>query len=150
MKHRIPSTNWLWRAFIPMMLIVMFLIPKTVLAENALSWETYAQKVRIQEEAKGIYADWDIADKQDLIESLIQMNAMSGSAATRRLLEGDLSTESKHALADQIILRFLGGSSNALVRRMTPCSSRAMRGQMSTVWFRLWLEMRTVARCSSL
>lgn len=92
MKHRIPSTNWLWRAFIPMMLIVMFLIPKTVLAENALSWETYAQKVRIQEEAKGIYADWDIADKQDLIESLIQMNAMSESAATRRLLEGDLST----------------------------------------------------------
>ena len=117
MKHRIPSTNWLWRAFIPMMLIVMFLIPKTVLAENALSWETYAQKVRIQEEAKGIYADWDIADKQDLIESLIQMNAMSESAATRRLLEGDLSTESKHALADQIILRFLGGSSNALVRK---------------------------------
>ena len=102
MKHRIPSTNWLWRAFIPMMLIVMFLIPKTVLAENALSWETYAQKVRIHEEAKGIYADWDIADKQDLIESLIQMNAMSESAATRRLLEGDLSTESKHALADQI------------------------------------------------
>ena len=59
----------------------------------------------------------DIADKQDLIESLIQMNAMSESAATRRLLEGDLSTESKHALADQIILRFLGGSSNALVRK---------------------------------
>ena len=117
MKHRIPSTNWLWRAFIPMMLIVMFLIPKTVLAENALSWETYAQKVRIHEEAEGIYADWDIADKQDLIESLIQMNAMSESAATRRLLEGDLSTESKHALADQIILRFLGGSSNALVRK---------------------------------
>ena len=77
MKCRIPCTNWLWRAFIPMMLIVMFLIPKTVLAENALSWETYAQKVRIQEEAKGIYADWDIADKQALIESLIQMNAMS-------------------------------------------------------------------------
>ena len=117
MKHRIPSTNWLWRAFIPMMLIVMFLIPKTVLAENALSWETYAQKVRIQEEAKGIYADWDIADKQALIEALIQMNAMSESAASRRLLEGDLSTESKHALADQIILRFLGGSSNALVRK---------------------------------
>lgn len=74
-------------------------------------------KVRMQEEAKGIYADWDIADKQDLIESLIQMNAMSESAASRRLLEGDLSTESKHALADQIILRFLGGSSNALVRK---------------------------------
>ena len=33
------------------------------------------------------------------------------------MLEGDLSTESKHALADQIILRFLGGSSNALVRK---------------------------------
>ena len=45
------------------------------------------------------------------------MNAMSESAASRRLLEGDLSTESKHALADQIILRFLGGSSNALVRK---------------------------------
>ena len=120
MKHRIPSTNWLWRAFIPMMLIVMFLIPKTVLAENALSWETYAQKVRMQEEAKGIYADWDIADKQDLIESLIQMNAMSESAATRRLLEGDLSTESKHALADQSAL-FRGKQQRAGAQGWCPC-----------------------------
>ncbi|MEG1884496.1 MAG: hypothetical protein RR224_12395 [Clostridia bacterium] len=120
MKQRKPTTTRkrLWHMALTLFVAaLMIVIPCTVLAEEMGSWKTYVKEIRMQEEAKGFYADWDITDKEALIEALVQMKAMRESAATRRLVESSLSVESRHALADQIMLRFLGGGSNDVVRK---------------------------------
>ena len=96
---------------------MLILLPNVVLSEETITWELYAREMRMQEEASGFYVDWNITDKEALIEVLIQMGALRETAATRRLLEEDFSVESRHALADQIMLQLLGGSSNPLVRK---------------------------------
>lgn len=120
MKQRKPTITPKRPWHVALTLFVAFLlilIPGTILAEEVLSWETYVKEIRMKEEAKGPYADWNITDKEALVEALIQIGALSESVATHRLFDANLSTESKHALADQIILRFLGGSNNAVVQK---------------------------------
>lgn len=82
-----------------------------------LTWEEYAKEVRTLEEGIGRYADWPIAEKEKLIQALIDMGHIRKSSATIQLFEASISEKSKHHLADQIMLRFLGGDSNSLVSK---------------------------------
>ena len=104
---------------------MLILLPNVVLSEETITWELYAREMRMQEEASGFYVDWNITDKEALIEVLIQMGALRETAATRRLLEEDFSVESRHALADQIMLQLLGGEQQPIGAQRW-CSCREM------------------------
>ena len=82
-----------------------------------LTWEDYAREVRTLEESIGIYANWPIAEKENLIQALVDMGHIRESSATGELFEARMSEENRHRLADQIMLRFLGGDDNAFVRK---------------------------------
>lgn len=82
-----------------------------------LTWEDYAREVRTLEESIGIYANWPIAEKENLIQALVDMGHIRESSATGELFEARMSEENRHRLADQIMLRFLGGDGNAFVRK---------------------------------
>ena len=93
--------------------LVLFLVPAYAnVGATSLTWEEYAKEVRMLEESIGFYEDWPIAQKEKLIRALVDMGHIRESSATAQFLEASMSEENRHALADQIMLRFLGGDSN--------------------------------------
>lgn len=92
---------------------VMFLACYSSIAEK-MSWEQYVLEVRTVEAKYGYYAEWPLVEKEKLIKALIDMGYMKNSSATKQLSEMD-SDRSKSALADQIMLIFMGGDDNPLV-----------------------------------
>ncbi|MCI5957450.1 MAG: hypothetical protein MRZ54_10740 [Clostridiales bacterium] len=52
-----------------------------------------------------------------MIQALVDMGHIRESSATNELFEASMSEEHRHQLADQIMLRFLGGDGNAFVRK---------------------------------
>lgn len=81
-----------------------------------MTWEQYVLDVRNVEAEHGYYADWPLAEKERLIHALIDMGYMKNSSATKQLFQMD-SNAGKSALADQILLLFMGGDGNSLVRK---------------------------------
>lgn len=98
--------------------LVLFLVPAYAnVGATSLTWEEYAKEVRMLEESIGFYEDWPIAQKEKLIRALVDMGHIRESSATAQFLEASMSEENRHALADQIMLRFLGGDSNPFVSK---------------------------------
>lgn len=114
-----------------------------------LTWEEYAKEMRTLEEEIGFYADWPIVEKEALVQALIDMGYLNESSATNQLLNSSISQENKHALADQILMLFLGGDRNALVDKDGVRSIRwntinsAILGDISSLWTptqRVWYQ----------
>lgn len=99
------------------LLLIAIPIAGTAADEAAPAWEEYAKEMRELEHSHGSYTDWPVAEKEKLISALVEMDYIHRSAATDWLFGGVMSDEDKSALADQIMLRFLGGDSNALVSK---------------------------------
>lgn len=99
--------------------LLLIAIPLAGIAadEAALTWEEYVKEVRELEHRCGSYTDWQVADKVKLIGALVDMDHIHASAATDWLFSGDMSNEDKSALADQIMLGFLGGDGNHSVSK---------------------------------
>ncbi|MEG0270881.1 MAG: hypothetical protein RR821_11590, partial [Clostridia bacterium] len=103
--------------FLVILVLLNFMITCAAIGETADTWEEYAQGMRTLEENIGLYVDWPVTEKEQLIRSLTDMGYIRESSVTAELFEASMSEENKHQLADQIMLRFLGGDGNALVRK---------------------------------
>lgn len=89
------------------LVIVLVLTVVTALAA-ALLWEQQYVPMKEIEQAEGDYKNWPISQKQVLIRTLIDSGNVEESGETAKLYDDSTDEETKHVIANQLILTLTG------------------------------------------
>ena len=93
-------------------LAVAFALALTLLAATATAamtaWREYAMRAQQTEKAVGAFASWALEDKKETVAQLIEAGLLDGDERAAQLMDGKLTQEEGHALADAIVAEMLG------------------------------------------
>ncbi|NLO86281.1 MAG: hypothetical protein GX096_12815 [Clostridiales bacterium] len=88
------------------LVIAIILITVTALAASLL-WQDYATEIKNVEQEQGEYQNWEIEDKQHLLQILVDLGEIEPSEAMEELRNEATPEQQKHQLADQLVLSVL-------------------------------------------
>ncbi len=91
--------------------IVLLVLALSALAATIL-WENYVGGLMQKEQQIGTYAQWGAADKEALVEALVEMGHIEENEKTDKLFDQVTTETEKDELADQIMLAFMEQNAN--------------------------------------
>lgn len=91
--------------------MVLLVLALSALAATIL-WENYVGGLMQKEQQIGTYAQWGVADKEALVEALVEMGHIEENEKTDKLFDQGTTETEKNELADQIMVAFMEQNAN--------------------------------------